>query len=346
MRWLLPSMWFLLFDAPGEPAEFVHGTLQTGVRAVQINAVDEGSRLPPAPAGTLSDGRHHLQIPQQPGCRRMCLGLLLADLAAGLEEQRRIFENPRPHPGRPVAPGGIQFARLAAGELMGSECAGHLFAVTEIGARHRYEELHGHVRGDLALAYLLLDGVRKKFDQCQAPRNPALAPVKPPGQFVEAVAEALFEFHQQPALLQGGLAFRCPQRLAQQERFGLVHLPHGCTHRVAAQPPQSRDPLVTVDNQVAVRLVPDSHDHNRYLLARCRKRCQKSSLPVGTSYPQMLKTKIKLVKLKIHGDCPHRSTLPASDEAIAVSMQARDTLSRIPTVYPRSGRHLQMKAGA
>jgi len=200
-------MWFLLFDAPGEPAEFVHGMLQTVVRAVQINAVDEGSCLPPAPAGTTGDGRHHLQIPQQRGCRRMRLGLLLSDLAAGLEEKRRLFENPRPHPGRPVAPGRIQLARLAAGEPMGSECSGHLFAVTEIGARHRYEELHGHMRSDLALAHLLLDRVRKEFDQCQAPRNPAPATVKPPGQFVEAVAEALFEFRQQPALLQGCLAF-------------------------------------------------------------------------------------------------------------------------------------------
>lgn len=345
MRWLLPSMWFLLFDAPGEPAEFVHGTLQTGVRAVQINAVDEGSRLPPAPAGTLSDGRHHLQIPQQPGCRRMCLGLLLANLAAGLEEQHRFFQNPRPHPGRPVAPGGIQFARLAAGELMGSECAGHLFAVTEIGARHRYEELHGHVRGDLALAYLLLDGVRKKFDQCQAPRNPALAPVKPPGQFVEAVAEALFEFRQQPALLQGGFAFRCPQRLAQQERFGLVHLPHRRAHRVAAQPPQRRNPLVAVDDQVPVRGVPDSHNHNRYLLARGRQRSQKSSLTVRPPHPQMFETEIKLVEFQIHIGCPH-SMPQASNEATSESMPERDTLSRIPAVYPRSNRHLQMKAGA
>jgi len=54
----------------------------------------------------------------------------------------------------------------------------------------------------------------------------------------------------------------------------------------------------------------------------------------------VLKTKIKLVKLKIHGDCPHRSTLPASDEALAVSMQARDTLSMIPWPYLGSGKDL------
>ena len=47
--------------------------------------------------------------------------------------------------------------------------AGHLFAVFDIGARHRDEELHGHVRGDLTFAHFLLDRLREEFDQSQAP---------------------------------------------------------------------------------------------------------------------------------------------------------------------------------
>jgi hypothetical protein len=45
----------------------------------------------------------------------------------------------------------------------------------------------------------------------------------------------------------------------------------------------------------------------------------------------MLKTKIQLMELKLHGGCP-RSMSQASDEAVASAMQARDTLSTIPSL--------------
>ncbi len=135
---------------------------------IKIGTVQHGSRLPPAPAGATGNGQDHLQIPQQSGYGRLGLGLLLADLAAGLEKQRRFFENPRSHPQRAVATGGIEFARLAARELVCGEGSGHLFSFAEIGAHHRDKELHVHVRGDLAFAHLLLDRVRKEFDQRQA----------------------------------------------------------------------------------------------------------------------------------------------------------------------------------
>ena len=169
MRWLLLNMGFLLFDAPCETAEFVQCVLEAMVCPVQIDTVHHGGCLPPAPAGATGNGRYHLQIPQQAGRRRSGVRLLLDDLAAGLEKERRVFENPRSHPRRAIAPGGVQFARLAAAELVCGECAGHLLAFLEFGARHRDEELHSHVRGDLTRTYLLLDRIRKEFDQCQAP---------------------------------------------------------------------------------------------------------------------------------------------------------------------------------
>jgi hypothetical protein len=49
-------MRFLLFDAPGETAEFVQGALDAMVCTVQLDAVHEGSRLPQASAGTMCDG--------------------------------------------------------------------------------------------------------------------------------------------------------------------------------------------------------------------------------------------------------------------------------------------------
>lgn len=271
---------------------------------VQIDTIDQGSRLSPATAGPAGDGRHHLQIPQQSGCGRLSLCLLFGSLAASLQKQRRLFENPGSHPGRAVAPGGVEFTRLAARELVCGERAGHLLAILQIGARHRDEELHGHVRGDPAFAYSLLDRVRKEFDQRQAPRDPTDTAVKAAGQFVQPVAEALFEFREQPSLLQGSFSLRCAQGLAEQESLGFVHRPHGCAHSVTTQPPQGRYPLVAVDDQVAVRFVTDGHDDNRHLLTRSRKRSQKPSLPVGTSNAQVFESKIELVKLQIHGGCP------------------------------------------
>ncbi len=280
-------MGFLLFDAPGKAAEFIQGVLEAMVCTIEIDAVDHGSRLSPAPAGTTGDGRHHLQVPQQPSRGRFGPRLLFGNLAASFEKKRRLFENPRSHPRRAVAPGGIQLARLAARELVRGEGAGHLFAIFEIGARHRDEELHGCVRGDLTFTHLLLDRVRQKFDQRQAARNPTDTAVKAAGEFVQPVAEALFEFREQPALLQGGFAIRCPQRLAKQECLGLVHLPHGRMHRVVAQPSQGRDAFVAVDDQVTVGFIADRHDHDWHLLARGCKRGEKPSLAVGASRAQV-----------------------------------------------------------
>jgi hypothetical protein len=308
MRWLLVSMGALLFDVPCETAEFVECVLEAMLGTIQIDSVHHGSRLPPAPAGPTGNGRDHFQIPQQPDCGGLCFGLSFADLAAGLEKERRLFENPRSHPRRAVAPGGIKFTSRAAGEPVGGERAGHLFAVLDVGARHRNEELHSHVRGDSAFPHFLLDRVRQELDQRQTPRDPTGTAVKAAGEFVQPVAETLFEFREQPALLQGSLALGCPQRLAEQKRLGFVHLPHRSAHGVATHPPQGRYPLVAVDDQIAVRIVTDGYDHDRHLLARGRKRGQKSSLPVRASHMQVFESKIELVKLQIHGGCPRSVT--------------------------------------
>lgn len=159
MRWLLFSIGFVLFDAPREAAEFVQCVFEAAVCAVQVDAVDHGSRLPPAPSGPAGNGRHHLQISQQSGHGGLGLRLLFGDRAASLEKEGRLFENARSHAWRTVAPGAIEFACFTARELVCGECTGHLFALLEIGARHRDEELHGHVRGDLAFAHFLLDPV-------------------------------------------------------------------------------------------------------------------------------------------------------------------------------------------
>jgi len=76
----------------------------------------------------------------------------------------------------------------------------------------------------------------------------------------------MFQFCQQPALFQRAAAFACSHRLLEHERFGFVHGPDGGRYRVAAQLPQCGDAFVAIDDQIPVRLIPDSYDNDRQLL--------------------------------------------------------------------------------
>jgi hypothetical protein len=167
-------------------------------------------------------------------------------------------------------------------------------------ARHRHQKLQRHLRQDLALAYLLLDRFRQNLHQRQPPRYPAHAAIEPARQLIEPVAEALLQLGQQPAHLQRGLVFGQPQRAVQQHCCGLAHRPHHRFHRVSAQLLQRRDPLVTVNDHVTVRLAVSRHYHDGCLLAGLRQGRQQPPLPRRMPDPQVLPTPIELVKLQLH----------------------------------------------
>jgi hypothetical protein len=192
---------------------------------------------------------------------------------------------------------------------MGRECLGHGLAILGVGARHGHEKPHRDMRRDIAAADFFLYGVGQEFDQRQAARNPADAPVEPAGQFLEAEAEPVFQFRNQPALLQCSVAVAGSQRLAEQQRLGFIHLPDRGPDRILAQLPQRGDPLVPVDHQVLSALITNSYDHDRDLLARSSKRCQQLAFAVGAAHTQVRETEVELVKLKIH-----RGTLSACRE--------------------------------
>jgi hypothetical protein len=169
IRWCLLSMgWILLFYAPRESAEFVQGVLDAMASLVNGYTIHQAGGLPPAPAGTTGDGRNHVEIPQQHGGRRFCFRLCFVDFPACLQKQCRLVEDPVAHLGRCIAPGGIQLAGFAAAELVAGKSSRHPFAVFDVGARHRYQKLHGDVSGNFSAAHLLLDRVWKKFNQSQA----------------------------------------------------------------------------------------------------------------------------------------------------------------------------------
>ena len=216
------------------------------------------------------------------------------------EKQRGIAQNPFADCGRTFAPRGIQLAGFPRIAVVFSEDGGHPLAILQALTGYRHQKLHRYLRQNLALAHLLLDRFRQNLRQRQPPRYPAHAAVEPARQLTEAIAEAPLQLRQQPAHLQRGLVFGQSQRAVQQHRRGLFHRPHHDFHCVPAQLLQRRDPLIAVDDDVAVRLVFGLYCHDRRLLAHFGQRRQQSPLPRGVAHSQVLPTPIELVKLQLH----------------------------------------------
>ena len=269
----------LLWDSPGQTAKLVFQAFDLALRCFALLAIHiRGNRACQAPGGAVHNRCRHLQIAQEFGGRR-CTRFRFR-LPLRFEKQLGLVEKALPDHRRGAAPGGIQLPGLPGVAVMLGEGRGHPLAVLQVDARHRHQILHRHVRGEFALAHLLLDGLRQKLDQRQPPRHPAHAAVKPSRQLIQPISEALLHLRQQPALLQCGLVLGETQRTVQQQSLGLAHRPDHRFHRVAAQLLERRDALVAVDDQVTVPVVWGENHHNRYLLARLSQRRHQAPLPV------------------------------------------------------------------
>ena len=256
-----------------------------------------GRRPRQPPLGAVHNRRHHLQIAQHfGGCG--CGGFHF--LALRLEKQLWLIQDALADCGRPLAPGAIQLAGGARIAVVLGEDRGHALAVLQALARHRHQKLHRHLRQDLALAHLLLDGFRQKLRQRQPPRYPTHAAIKPARQLIQSVAEALLQLGQQPAHFQRGLVFGHAQRPVQQHCPRLAHRPYHRSHRVPAQLLQRRDPLIAVDDHVTIRLAFGRHHHDGRLLSGFGQRCQQPPLPCCMAHSQVRPAPVELVKLQLH----------------------------------------------
>jgi hypothetical protein len=220
--------------------------------------------------GAVQDRGHHLQIAYyfSGPSRRDFLRLL----PLRLEEQRGIIQNPFADRGRSLPPGGIQLPGFARVAVMLGEDRRHPLAVLQALPRYRNQKFHRHLRRDLALPHLLLDALRQKLHQRQPPPNPAHAAIEPLRQLFQAVAETLLQFGQQPAHLQHGLMLGKTQRTLQQHGRGFAHRPNYRLHRVSPQLLQNRDPLIAINDDIAVRLAFRRHHYDGRLLPRCGQR--------------------------------------------------------------------------
>ena len=88
-----------------------------------------------------------------------CLPLLLR-----LQKQFRLGQNPLARLlGSGFAPGVVEQGGLPRGPVLLREDLRHALAVRLVDARHRRQMAHGDLRGDAALAHLLLDRFGKRF---------------------------------------------------------------------------------------------------------------------------------------------------------------------------------------
>jgi hypothetical protein len=267
-----------------------------GFALLLIQLRGSGARQPTMRA--VRDGGHHFQIAQQFGAGPGWSFLLRLPL--GFEKQLGITQNAFADRGRTFAPGGIQLAGFPRIAVMLSEDCRHPLAILQALARHRHQKLQRRLRQDLALAHLLLDRFRQNFHQRQPPRYPAHTTIESARQLIQAVSEALLQLGQQPAHFQRGLVFGQSQRTVQQHGRGFAHRPHHRFHCVPAQLLQRDDSFVSVDDDVAVRLVFGRHHHDGRLLPHLRQRRQQSPLPRRMAHSQVLPTTIELVKLQLH----------------------------------------------
>jgi hypothetical protein len=159
------------------------------------------------------------------------------------------------------------------------------------------------MRRDRAAAYLLLHTLRKQFDQSHPPRYPTRAAIKTAGQLLQPIAEALLQFHQQPAFFERRFVVAATHGPIQKQGLRLAQRPDHRLHRVPAQLLERRDPLVAVDHQVTIRLLGGNH-HDGRLLTAGRQRRQQPPLTLRPAHSKVLQTPLKLMKFQPHAPLP------------------------------------------
>ena len=181
--------------------------LPRGFRLLVIQI--RGSGAGQSPLRAVDNRHHHFQITQQFGAGSGVPSgpSFLLRLSLRFEKQVGSIQNAFADRGRAFAPGAIQLAGFTRIAVVLSEDGSHPLTILQALARHRNQKLQGHLRQDLALAHLLLEGFRQNLHQRQPPRNPAHAAIEPARQLIEPVAKALLQLRQQPAHLQRGLVF-------------------------------------------------------------------------------------------------------------------------------------------
>jgi hypothetical protein len=84
----------------------------------------------------------------------------------------------------------------------------------------------------------------------------------------------LLEFSEQPAFFESTLSFRPMQRTIEHQCRDFAQRPNHGLNRVSAELLESRDALMTINDQKTIGLIGHSDDNDRSLLSRRGERGQ------------------------------------------------------------------------
>lgn len=201
-------------------------------------------------------------------------------------------------------PRGVESLNLRAREILLDDGLGQTLTGLGVAPSQRNEHLHSGLGGNLTATDRILKGERKLTHQSQAPRDPAGAAHKASRQLLLAPAKAMLELGEKPPLLQsaGG---RCMVHLPlQDQRFGFLQLPDQGVDCVVSKTTQHLDAQMTVDDDVAIRLLGVGDHDDGLLLTVLVHRRQKPTLTLAAVSPKLGVGRVQLVELQFHGVAP------------------------------------------
>ena len=294
-----------MWDLHGQSGQLIDRLMDLAVRLGALRCVQFHRRARQTAIGPPCNRYDDFQIATQFLHRRRGRNNLMLPLC--LQKQLWLIQKPFANRRGGRAPGGIQLSRFTAAQVMPRKSFRHAPAVIPTAPRHRNQVLHRHMRRDRAAAHLLLHALRKQFDQSHPPRHPTRAAIKMAGDLLQPIAEALFQFHQQPALFQRRLVIATAYGTIQKQGLHFAQRPDHSLHRVPAQLLQSRHSLVAVDDQVVLWLLAGDHDDRRLLTAG-RQRRKQATMTFRPMHPKVLQTSLKLVPFQPHALGPLRNS--------------------------------------
>jgi hypothetical protein len=175
----------LLRDPAAEMGQLGVGLGQGTLDAQTLCVSETRGQLAPLSEAAARQRSDALEVAQQ-GLSRTRLDRLEPLFLEGAQVEPRLFEQPLTRLGRAGAPGVVELSDLPGGESVLGDSTGETLAVLAAFARQRHQGPERRLHRNPALAQVLLDRLRQRFDHRQTTRDPARAAVEASGKLFQA----------------------------------------------------------------------------------------------------------------------------------------------------------------